>query len=477
MSYRSLLKEDYSIGGSNKEAAKKLFDSLLGKEYAAYVNIERNASEFKDVTRETVKDDYLTMENLIADPNTGKPISSVLSMKTIINQCQKLHPTVDADGTKLSNIQRAMAIPTNDIIESSEEVKKVGDGKAELFMRNQMLFGFDAVTEILKNCCASHTVIHSILKGALMVLYDKIKEWGPQQLETPGQEMTLCTTIECIQKICDLVKEAKESTTRKITKSNLSRCGRCKAKGHGTSTIITPFIDLVNARYDDSTSSAIDVQNYNLPPEFLVKGGKQSRYPRLTIDDLRCSFTSSSNISSMNENWANGRIKQKVKRARLDTSISKFIKSVPQVVRSPPPSPGTSQEGSTRGMPSMPQVVRSPPSLPGTSQEGSTRGMPSMPQVVRSFPSPSSLPETSQEGSNRGMSSPSVGPMDYTLAPTAEQVQETASESLAMESRGQTSGLEWVKIRDEANSKSIGAYASKGSGINTGRYRSFNPTL
>ena len=75
--------------------------------------------------------------------------------------------------------------------------------------------------------------------------------------------------------------------------------------------------------------------------------------------------------------------------------------------------------------------------------------------------------------------SPAVeaGVIDNTLAPTAEQVQEYAPGALVVESTGQTQGSEWVRLRDSANNQSIANYASRGSGINTGRYRNFNTLL
>nr|GBG35621.1 wsv131-like protein [Sesarmops intermedium nimavirus] len=419
MDYLSLLAEGY---GNNKEAATELFKNSV----PAFTRDEKNIVNevLKDITNGvTGKDDYLTTENVIADPTTKRRITSFLTMNAVLQSCEIKHPTVNS--TTLSDIQNAMAIPTSDIVVlSPEHVTNNIVVTADSAMRSQMRFGFDAVTEILKNCCASHTVIHSILKSALMTLYEKVKEWGPQQLETPGQEMALCTILQSLGKIREIVKEAKKSTTRKIVKSN-SSCGRCKAKGHGSSTIITPFINRVNAKYDDSTSSAmraIDSQNYNLPPEFLVRGGKKPRNPM--ADDLGgCSFTSSSNISSMTENWATGRVKERAKRARLDTSMrfimDQFNKDKPAVVTK-----------DTRPLIS--------PLSPETSQE------------EKEITPPKSTP---------------AGPMDGVLTPTADL------ESTMMESRGQMPGAQFIKSRDVANNKSINRYASRGSGINMGPYR------
>ena len=115
------------------------------------------------------------MENVIADLTTGDRISPLFTMKVILETCKIKHPTGDEDGTTLSDVQNAMAIPTSDIVVNPDLVREVRRGAADVAMRSQMRFGFDAVTEILKNCCASHTVIHSILKSALIALYEKKK--------------------------------------------------------------------------------------------------------------------------------------------------------------------------------------------------------------------------------------------------------------------------------------------------------------
>ena len=448
MDYLSLLTKTYG-GDNNKEAARKLYhNGVLGDESTIFSHDKNIINKaFKEITSVTGKYDYLTMENVIANPITGDRISSLLTMKIMLEFCEIKHPVVDESGTTLSDVQNAMAIPTSDIVVSPDFVKEVGHGVADSAMRSQMRFGFDVVSEILKNCCASHTVIHSILKGALMTLYEKVKEWGPQQLEKPGQEMTLCTTLELMGKICEIAKEAKESTTKKSVKTN-SSCGRCKVKEHESSTIITPFVNRINTRYEDNASMcAIKSQNYTLPPEFLVKGGRKSR---LSIDDPGCSFKSS--LSSMTENWAIDRVKERAKRTRLDTGV-RFI--MDQLKKNAPE-----------------EVIPEDVSLKKIRLEMRTKPLLTPPQ------SPLRGDSTGKRTSPQS-ATPVVraSPMDDILAPTATQVEENAAESLAMESRGQTSGSEWIKFRDYANNKSIANYATKGSGINTGPYREFNITL
>nr|BDT63471.1 MAG: wsv131-like protein [Sesarmops intermedium nimavirus] len=158
MDYLSLLAEGY---GNNKEAATELFKNSV----PAFTRDEKNIVNevLKDITNGvTGKDDYLTTENVIADPTTKRRITSFLTMNAVLQSCEIKHPTVNS--TTLSDIQNAMAIPTSDIVVlSPEHVTNNIVVTADSAMRSQMRFGFDAVTEILKNCCASHTVIHSIL--------------------------------------------------------------------------------------------------------------------------------------------------------------------------------------------------------------------------------------------------------------------------------------------------------------------------
>ena len=473
----SLLAEGYD-GSNNEEVARKLYNDLPGGDFKCFTykkNVVNKA--FKEITSVTGKDDYLTLENVIADPTTGNRLSPLLTMKVIFETCEIKCPTVN--GTTLSNIQNAMAIPTSDIVVLPDCTKE-GHGAIYSAMHSQMHFGFDAVTEILKNCCASHTVIHSILKGALLTLYEKVKEWGSQQLETPGQEMALCTVLELMGKICEIVKEAKESTTRKTSKSN-SSCGRCKTKGHESSPIIIPFINRVNARYADSISSAQLCQHYNPPPEFLVKG---ERKPRNVLPE--CSFTSSSNISSMTENRATSRVKEKVNKATLDKLIinqvnQKTKKQIPVPEKNAPLEKIESSKPLSPlfPLPESPQDDGCTDPVDGAlapivEQEGREQVQEEItPQVIDVSP----MDEQLKEEREQVQETPriiDVGPMDGALAPTEEQVQKYTSE---VESRGQSPGSEWMRLRDSANNKSIANYASKGSAINTGKYRQFNPTL
>lgn len=452
MDYLSLLRKGYGGGGINEEVVKELlkdrgtvhWNHKVNKAYEEIIRNHKVNNAFEEIISVTGKDDLLTMENIIADPTSGERVSPFLFIQVLLGCCNNIkHPTVNKEGTVLSDVQNAMAIPAGDIIVVPKAARK------------QMSFGFDAVTEILKNCCASHTVIHSILKSALMTLQEKIKEWGPQQLETPGQEMALCRILELMGKICEIAKEARESTKRKNIKSN-SSCERCKTKGHGSSTIITPFINRVNARYDDYTSSAmraINSENYNLPPEFLVKGGRKPRNPRLLRDYPGCSFTSSSNISSMTEDWATGRIKERVKRVRLDTGIRLIMN---QHNKNKDDQNKERAEVTVLENSGLRPLISPMKPSPETSQEGSTGETAPLESV-------SLIDET--------------GSVDGVLAPTSKQVQVHASGSLAMESRGQTPGTEWTKLKNTVTNKAIARYASKGSGINTGKHRSFNPTI
>ena len=218
MDYLSLLTNGGTGGASNEETARKLYESVSGASCPIFTqNKDIAIKTYKKITSIVGKDDYLTLENVIADPD-GNRISPLLTMRVMLQSCSFKHPSVkDDDASTLSGVENAMAIPTDAIVETPASAKDVGNGTAEIALRSQIRFGFDPVTEILKNCCMSHTVIHSLLKGMLLSLYEKTKEWGSEQLEKQGQEMSLCAVLDIVSNVCAVIEEAKEATGRRWT--------------------------------------------------------------------------------------------------------------------------------------------------------------------------------------------------------------------------------------------------------------------
>lgn len=415
----------------NERAGRKLYDSVAGYRSTIFTldkESTREASRQFSELKTTGRDDYITMENVIADPN-GKRISSLLTMRVILETCNIKHPSVD--GAALSGLENAMAVPPDFIIESPDVVLAMGDGALDQAVRSQLRFGFDPATEILKNCSASHTVIHSFLKGVLQTLYEKIKAWGSRQLETAGQEMALCKALEICDAICQVIEEAKQATcnnNRAVVAGGA--CGLCKGKGHGRSSIVTPFIRSVDERYKQTSQASS--WHGGVPAEFLVRGGH-----------ARKRRSAASNESAVASEWAIQNVRNAAKRAKLNKSVSAIVERIAKDHAEAQPEEGSAAQDETLAN------IRLDMLMPG--------------ELVQPM-SPEIEPEEPQ-------------PIDIALAPTSEQVEESASSSLQLESAGIPSYVEWMRKRNLVDTKAIEKYAAKGSGINTGKYRGFNNTL
>ena len=222
-------------GASNKEAAQRLYESVSGKGFSVFSQSTSSVSKAcKEITSIVGKDDYLTLENVIADPE-GNRITPFVTMDVMLQTCSLKHPSVKDDNTSiLFGVENAMAIPAEAIVETPALAKDIWDGTAESALQSQIRFGFNPVTELFKNCCTSHTIIHSVLRSALLTLYEKTKEWGSKHLEEQGQEMSLCAVLDVMSKVCAIVEEAKEATARlhvDTGKKKSTGCGRCKDQG------------------------------------------------------------------------------------------------------------------------------------------------------------------------------------------------------------------------------------------------------
>lgn len=461
----------------NDDAAQRLYESVTSARFPVFTqNKDVTKKVFKEITPVIEKDDYLTIENIIADPD-GKRISSLLALDVTLQACSLKHPLVkDENTTTLFGVENAMAIPIDNIVEVPFSEKDL-----EVALRNQIRFGFDPVTEILKNCCTSHTVIHSVLRGALQTLYDKTMEWGMKQLEERGQEMSLCAVLNAVSEVGAIVKEAKEATGRMHVrlKKEISRNVHCKDRGcQSGGHIIQPFLNSTNAKYEDVTAATTQatIQSNSccdLPCEFLVKGGRKKHPPhRLAVNNP--SFTSS--LSARASSWAAERVNQKVRKLRLETGVKLIMdrlrkRSVEEgegetsPLQPPFDAAGDQNKDEILDEVRAETALKAPMISPIVSPVGSplTHGLISLDAAK---PENSGLPPVTE-----------AEPMDIAVAPTAEQVQKNAPDAVVLESTGQAPGSGWMRLRESTNNQSIANYASRGSGINTGQYRNFNTVL
>lgn len=469
MDYSSLLADPSLVSDDNERASRKLYDSVAGYESTIFTsNMEstRNAARllFPDA-KATGANDYITMENIIADPN-GQRISSLLTMNVALKKCTLKQPRVDADGSTLSDLDTAAALPPDYVVESPDDVLATGDGSVDEVVRSQLRFGFDPATEILKNCSAMHTVIHSFLRSALQILYEKVKEWGSVQLEKPGQEMALCKVIEICDTICEAIKLAKDATScnerveQELLGKNGGSCGMCKRKGHGSSTIVAPFIKCVNDRYSISTQRASDRivraanSNGGVPEEFLVRGGRQ------VIRTTKRPFAVSASQSAITTDLAVRHVMAAAKAAKMKKCVRGVVDLLDQ-------REGQEDRGSKNW---TEEELSSPKSIPYDEQLSKIRA-----EMIISRPE--LIPPLSPEESQTQEDEAQAIIINTALAPLPEQVQESAPSSVQLEAAGIPPNVEWVTKRDVVNTKAIEKYAERGSGINTGKYRGFNNTL
>nr|BDT62702.1 MAG: wsv131-like protein [Metapenaeus ensis nimavirus] len=528
--------EDSNFDGGER-AAKRLYEKFAANGDVIFTsnrNITKKA--YGALAGVTEKDDYITLENVIAD-GEGKRITSLLTMDLLLESCNLRQPKVDAETNVLSGLECAMAVPTNDIVLAPQSVSAVLNGAAELAMRDQMRFGFDPITEILKNCCASHTIMHSFLKSALLALYERIRNWGPSQLETHGQEMALCAALEIVSSICQIVHEAKQATTHRdvgtsVTASNgrtrgvssAMTCTRCKAKGHGLSPVVQPLIDQIDKRYECITTNDANIYfgnklKYDTPKEFLVKGGAKRKDIRPNTRGIQ---TTQDLASSAIMKHSRKQVIRKARRHRLNQGIDILMDKI--LERDRPMNEVVVNVDEKRGQhaedeqPTSPVVIElsgpssvpsSSPSLPSvadvessvttavpfSSSSSPTQVKPSNSNGSSSMFSPTSVaaktpsaPPLSPRGTPPFFFAPIPSPvspmspdtthhgtLDSALAPTLERVQESAPEVLVAESQGLPPGASWTQMRDSVTNKQIAKFATRGRGINTGKYRRFNP--
>lgn len=274
MDYLSLLTREPTEGSVDTSAvARRLFQSGT---YA--INSDLVEEVHKTLAEATNNDDFLTAENVIGDPDTGARVTPFPTLDLTLQTCTIKHPYVDESGKFLKGIQNAMAIPIKHILKEPSYANRLNNGASINSMRSQIKFGFDPITEVLKNCCASQVVMHSFLRSCLMTLYEKVKEWGSQQLEQDGQEMALYT----------MRKSGSGSDNTKAAAS-CSRCGRKSCK----SDIVSFFIKGADEIQERVCISAINKLRASAPsttkppPEFLVKGviGNNSASKRIKLDD------------------------------------------------------------------------------------------------------------------------------------------------------------------------------------------------
>nr|BDT63144.1 MAG: wsv131-like protein [Sicyonia whispovirus] len=464
------------VGGSREQrqssAARRVFSSLSNM-YTR--DPSRQVASLKNICAVTGKDDFITSENVISDPESGVRVSTLGALDVILQECEVRQPSVSDDGQMLRDVETAFGLPTSEILLVPEAVRGAMDGAAGETVDCQTKFGFDPAAEILKNCCAAHTVMHSVLRSSLLLLRDKVEVWGSGSLERDGQEISLCSAVEVLGQVCSVLEEAKKATSSfggghglpsAQTKSSCAGCMKktCRAG------IVDPFCRVTDAsheedaRLEQTRSGGQPV----VPRVFLTRGGHGSNSKRgfdaedfMMLDPGKCPATSAPSAGYATlVMLANEEVRRRLKHARLESGVDfamcrLHLPVVEDVVCA---EGGDGQK--TEAALSLVAATKSP--------------------TPRLSPLPAPISPIGGEGDPspvKAVDGDNVTSGDHLLAPTLEQVEEFAPLTRLTESEGRAPGSEWIRERDRANKESISNFASRGSGINTGKYRDFNTLL
>nr|BDT63512.1 MAG: wsv131-like protein [Pasiphaea japonica whispovirus] len=488
MDYLSILSQE-GTDISKNNAVRRMYDNSVGSYVKnGLINADQ---EYKNIVDITQTQDYLTVENIIGDPDTGERVSPFLFFDIILQSINIKHPSVLNDKQKvLKDIIYAMAVPAIDNLSLPNYGGSLGKDTLDSF-RSQLKFGFDPLTEVLKNCCASQTVMHSFLKSNLLTLYEKVKKWASVNLEKDGQEIALCKTIQVIGQICTIIEAAKEatsttSTTFSFNSEKINGCNGCTKKTCKDGGIVAPFLKHVNSNDNhNSAQAAAALQVPKVPSEFITKSSvpfKRQKLDKINNRDVyNKKINSSLSITETIIKNSTEKIKMKERSNCIVKGVQFVMKQINQVeekMNTPPKSPTTeiSKNNLTRLFLPLPPL---PENQQQQQQIGENQQQQQQQQIgehndtniiekeyitVRPLISPLSPSPPSSWLSDGG-----------NLAPSEQQVQIHKNNN--NEALGLTPGSEFVYQRDKANREAMSKYAMTGSGVNTGKYRRFNNTL
>ncbi|ALN66327.1 wsv131 [White spot syndrome virus] len=468
-------------GGANdadNETARRIFQT-----YGSFYNNNQTVAEedYKRLVGVTETDDLLTPENVVGNLDTGERVTPFLSLDVMLSTCDLKHPS-STDGNVLKNIHFSESIPANDIISfPSSDTEELNKDLLDS-VRNQIKFGFDPITETLKNCITTQTLLHSFLKSSLLTLQEKFNEWGSIQLEKGGQEMALCASLKIMGQISALIETAKEASMDNKKKNN-NACANCR-DSKCSASLVTLFNKTIDEKYvkqNSSSASALLANTFtagaNKPPkEFITKdnahGNSDTNYTAMS-DNLICPGKYySSDITYEVTKQAKERIKNNNKKMRLATGVEMVMKELEAENNKEGGRVEVEVEGVEQQQPStsgeeMQMEIMLPTPPPPDLESLVTEGVDDYP-VFSPLPSLLSPMPASPLPSNGNSALEDGGP----FAPSADIVVDKTSEIM-----GRTPGSEWVHQRDRNSKMEIRNYGARGSGINTGRYRRNNTVL
>ena len=210
-----------------------------------------------------------TAENLVADPRTNERLSTFPHLSLVVSATKNSRSAVPATGRLADGILRMRCVPGRVRMDVRALTDALGVDLREVAgMRDQLLFGFDPVTEILKGVSSHINVLHSFLRDVLLSL---LKELGENQ----QSGLAFIAASECVVGIHKAIAAASEMTRKANAaaaarpRAVSSRCRCCGGQGHGAGPLIYPFmrrVGLAASKEENRKRKA----GHQLPPEFTA---------------------------------------------------------------------------------------------------------------------------------------------------------------------------------------------------------------
>nr|BDV49845.1 MAG: wsv131-like protein [Penaeus semisulcatus pemonivirus] len=209
------------------------------------------------------------------------------------------------------------------------------DRRSTFSIDDQLLFGFDPISEVLKSASSHLTVMHSFIMDVLASLISHVIKWGPVALESNGSELSFHAAASCITRIHQVLQFAAQATARvnlytkvasdlniqpkhnrkrKKNDDNNSKsnnnyytnnnnkygdiCRCCGGRGHGKGPLIDPFLSAIGVTPTKKIKNTVQIGGKvsSIPPELIFKDSqlyktKKSRSIGKCLDSLMVSMT------------------------------------------------------------------------------------------------------------------------------------------------------------------------------------------
>ena len=242
--------------------------------------------------------DYITSENIVSDPKTNNKVSSInhLNLYTSTTFKDIIHYLNNQSSNTgyIRNVHKTVTSAPADRVFSNVSLtdgKTVAnvDPKLGNLASSSLKFGFEPLTEVMKNCCSCLVILHSFLRSILLVLSGRIDTWASSKLHSgtsKGQEIAFYNALSICAKVKTLIETARVATEMSIGTTGPTNeregSGQGKTKGCvcGKKTCAANALVGTMARdvktHDENIGNAFPVareRRSRVPPEFVTRPG------------------------------------------------------------------------------------------------------------------------------------------------------------------------------------------------------------